>query len=224
MGSWLIAGDFNLIYKEEDKSNGNLDRAMMGRFRRWLNDMALKEIPLQGQKFMWSNRLSSPTLVKLDRVFCSVDWEELFPNCLMQSSASQDSDHCPLILGLHAIKRGKKRFHFEAFRPKLEGFQEAVSTAWASMPSGPFPLISLSAKLKATAKALHCWSDKKVGHVVSQLELAKELLHQLEIAQDNRVLSSEELWLWNNQPQKTLPCFVLPLSNHSPIEVEDWVD
>ncbi|KAL5670088.1 hypothetical protein ACJX0J_022309, partial [Zea mays] len=27
-------GDFNLIYKAEDKNNGNLNRAMMGRFRR----------------------------------------------------------------------------------------------------------------------------------------------------------------------------------------------
>jgi hypothetical protein len=154
MGPWVIAGDFNLIYKEEDKSNGNLDRAMMGRFRRWLNDMALKGIPLHGQKFTWSNGQSSPTLVKLDRAFCSVDWEELFPNCLLQSSALQDSDYCPLILGLHVVKRGKKRFHFEVFWPKLEGFQEAVSTTSASVPSGPCPMISLSAKLKATARAL----------------------------------------------------------------------
>jgi hypothetical protein len=43
LGPWLVAGDFNLIYREEDKNNGNLDRAMMGRFRRWLNDLALKE-------------------------------------------------------------------------------------------------------------------------------------------------------------------------------------
>jgi hypothetical protein len=56
MGPWLIVGNFNLIYKEEGKSNGNLDCAMMGRFRRWLNDMALKEIPLQRRKFTWSNR------------------------------------------------------------------------------------------------------------------------------------------------------------------------
>jgi hypothetical protein len=82
--------------------------------------------------------------------------------------------------------------------PKLEGFQEAVSMAWASVPSVPLPLTSLSAKLKATARVLQNWSDKKVGHVASQLELAKELLHQLEIAQDSRVLSSTELWLWNN--------------------------
>ena len=38
-GPWLVAGDFNLIYKDEDKNNSNLNRAMMGRFRRWVNDI-----------------------------------------------------------------------------------------------------------------------------------------------------------------------------------------
>jgi hypothetical protein len=75
-------------------------------------------------------------LGQLDRVFCSVDWEELFPNYLLQSCTSQDSNHCPLVLGLHAIKRGKKRFHFEGFWPRLVGFQEAVSMDWASAPQG----------------------------------------------------------------------------------------
>jgi exonuclease III len=42
-GPWLIGGDFNLICSEDDKNNQNLDRAMMGRFRRWINDMSLKE-------------------------------------------------------------------------------------------------------------------------------------------------------------------------------------
>jgi hypothetical protein len=59
-------------------------------------------------------------------------------------------------------------------------------------------LLTLSAKLKATTRGLQGWSEKKVGHVASQLELAKELLHQLDIAQDSRVLSSTEIWLHNN--------------------------
>jgi exonuclease III len=29
-GPWVIAGDFNLIYKDEDKNNANYNRAMMG--------------------------------------------------------------------------------------------------------------------------------------------------------------------------------------------------
>lgn len=32
-GPWLIAGDFNLIYKDEDRNNANFNRVMMGRFR-----------------------------------------------------------------------------------------------------------------------------------------------------------------------------------------------
>jgi len=58
-GAWLVAGDFNLIYRDEDKNNGNLNRAMMGRFRRWINDMALTELPLHGRKYTWSSSSSS---------------------------------------------------------------------------------------------------------------------------------------------------------------------
>jgi exonuclease III len=51
-GPWLIGGDFNLIYKDEDKNNSNLNRAMMGRFHRLINDLSLKEVSLVGRKFM----------------------------------------------------------------------------------------------------------------------------------------------------------------------------
>ena len=80
-GPWLVVGDFNLIYRDEDKNNANLNRAMMGRFRRWINDMELSEIPLHGRKFTWTSSFTSasPTLVRLDRMFCSLDWEEQFP-------------------------------------------------------------------------------------------------------------------------------------------------
>jgi hypothetical protein len=50
-----MCGDFNLIYRDEDKSNGHLDRQMMGRFQRFLNDYELKEIYLHGRRYMWSN-------------------------------------------------------------------------------------------------------------------------------------------------------------------------
>jgi hypothetical protein len=33
-----------------------------------------------------------------------------------------------------------------------------------------------------------------VGHIRFQLAMAKEILHRLEIAQDDRILSMNELW------------------------------
>jgi hypothetical protein len=56
----------------------------------------------------------------------------------------------------------------------------------------------------ATAKGLQAWSDKKVGHVESQLSLAREILHQLEIAQDGRALSQEESAMKNMLKKQTL--------------------
>ena len=82
-GPWAVAGDFNLILEAADKNNDRINRRMMGRFRRLLNDLELKEQDLVGRRYTWSNERRTPTLVKLDRWFCSVDWELSFPDCLL---------------------------------------------------------------------------------------------------------------------------------------------
>lgn len=45
---------------------------------------------------------------------------------ILQSQASEISDHCPLVLGLTEGVHGKRRFNFESFWPKIEGFHEAA--------------------------------------------------------------------------------------------------
>lgn len=52
-------------------------------------------------------------------------------------------------------------------------------------------------KLKLVARGLQRWSDRKVGNVKSQLALARGILHQIEIAQGSRELSTAEMWLKN---------------------------
>ena len=194
-GPWMLAGDFNMIYRSEDKSNENINRAMMGRFRRFVNDLELKEIPLLGRRYTWSNERESPTLVKLDRVLCTNDWEEIYNENVLQSHATEMSDHCPLILGLREGIVGKKRFHFESFWPKLEGFYDAVQQSWEGQVICNCPLETISIKLKRLTKALQSWSQKQVGNIKSQLALARHILHRLEMAQDHRALSSDENWL-----------------------------
>ncbi|XP_066333373.1 uncharacterized protein [Miscanthus floridulus] len=82
----------------------------MGRFKRFLGDVEAKEIPLLGRKYTWSNERSSPTLVRLDRAFCCVDWEDIFPDAVLQSSALVVSDHCPLVLGLKRLSRDLQKW------------------------------------------------------------------------------------------------------------------
>jgi hypothetical protein len=70
-GPWMIVRNFSLIYKDEDKNNINYNRPMMGHFRKFIDDLTLKEIQLQRQKYTWSNQQEVVTLVKLDSVLFS---------------------------------------------------------------------------------------------------------------------------------------------------------
>jgi len=88
--------------------------------------------------------------------------------------------------------------------PTLVCFLEVVKDAWDIVQPRTCPLDTLALKLKATARGLQSWSQKKFGHFKSQLLLAKEIVHQLDIAQESRPLQPNELWLRNNLKKHSL--------------------
>jgi hypothetical protein len=49
----------------------------MGRFKSALDRLELRELPLQGRKYTWSNGSDEVTMTKIDQVFCSTSWEEI---------------------------------------------------------------------------------------------------------------------------------------------------
>jgi len=97
-GPWLLCGDFNMIYRAQDKNNDRLDRRCMRRFRRFLSELLLEEIEIQGRRFTWSSETTEPTLVLLDRFFASDGWFALFQNHVVAPLSTDCSDHCPLLL------------------------------------------------------------------------------------------------------------------------------
>jgi exonuclease III len=100
-GEWLIVWDFNLIYKVEDKNNSRLNQCLMGSFKLAIDDLELRELPLQGRKYTWTsavNSQGSATMARIDRIFSTTSWEELFPVAHLHAWASTISDHCPHIL------------------------------------------------------------------------------------------------------------------------------
>lgn len=81
-GPWMITGDFNLMLGTRDNNNDNINRRNIGRFRRFVDEMEIKDVHLHGRSYTWSNERDHPTLVKLDRVLVTVDLErapELLP-------------------------------------------------------------------------------------------------------------------------------------------------
>jgi hypothetical protein len=192
-GEWLLCGDFNLIYKAKDKHNNRLNRRRMGLFKGVLDDLELRELPLHGRKFTWTNGQNEATMTRINCVFCSTSWEEQFPRSHLHARASTLPDHCPLILQGDTAVRKFKGFRFESYWLKLPGFQDVVKQAWGKPLLPTNPIRWLHIKLARTTKALKQWEKSNIGNIKMQLAIIGEVIWQLDQAQERRNLSQTEV-------------------------------
>ena len=190
-GPWLLIGDFNLILHAQDKNNSLIDRRMMRRFKSFVDDNALKELFLHGRNYTWSNERENPMMTKINRAFVSIDRELDHPDCLLQALSTAISDHCPLHLALDDHMGPRRRFRFEKFWVKMDGFLEVVQEAWTCDETITDPFRRLDILLRNTAKALAIWGQKRVGNIKMQLAVANIVILRFDRAQEFRVLMEE---------------------------------
>jgi exonuclease III len=126
----LLAGDFNILRRPEEKSNDNYNPRWPFIFNAIIESLNLREIALSGRQFTWASRRVNPTFEKLDRVLASVDWEQKFPLVTVRTLSRSGSDHTPLLIdsGNHAHLGNKSRFSFELSWFDQEGFYDMVAT------------------------------------------------------------------------------------------------
>lgn len=203
-GPWAIIGDFNLILDEADKSNARVNRRTMRRFRQTVANLQLLDIHLHGRRYTWSNERDQPTLVRLDCVLASLEWEEQFPACHLQALASDASDHCPLLLQTNLNISPKPRFHFEIFWPKFNDYQSVLSQSWVCTDSVSDPIVRLDYKLRNLARELRSWSARRIGIIREQLLMARTIILKLDQASDARALTESERSLRADLKQKCL--------------------
>ena len=165
---------------------------MLARLRAKLNLLELKELYLNGRRYMWSNERRNATLEKIDHVFVSNECDEAYPTRFLLALGTAVSDHCPLMLDLNVDITTRKRFRFEAFWCKAEGSMDVVKMVWTWMPAASNVYLTLPNKLRATAISLQRWSDRRIGNVKFHIAIAMEVIKRLDIAMDLRELSNEE--------------------------------
>jgi hypothetical protein len=194
-GPAIYCGDFNLIYRDQDKNQGAIHRSWMRRFRRVIDDLLLAEVHLHGRLYTWSSERRRPTMERIDRVFTNCAWLDIFPNHYLACLSTDCSDHAPLSLRLDAVPWAKPMFRFEAFWLSMDAFDAVVAAAWSAGLSGADACKSLDFKLRNTAKALRSWSASSIGSVRSQLVMARLVVAELDVAQETRSLDDDELEL-----------------------------
>lgn len=207
-GPWLVLGDFHMILRASEKNNTNINRAMMAKFRSFVDDHELKELYMHGRMFTWSNERNVPTLTKIDRVLTSVDWELAFPDNLLQALSTSVLDHAPLHLSTSMHFSQKKRFRFEVYWTKLEGFEDAIREAWRCDPAIVDPFKRLDTLFRNAAAYFQAWGQRKTGNIKLLMAVANWVIFRMDQVQEVRPLSDLELWL-----RRTLKLVLLGLAS-----------
>ena len=112
---------------------------------------------MHDRRFTWTNERDNPVMTKIDRLLVSVDWELHHSDVLLQALSTNISDHTPLHLTTSAPFCPKRRFRFEMYWTKLEGFEQAVRDAWVCDDTIVDPFKRMDALLRNTAVALQAW-------------------------------------------------------------------
>lgn len=188
---WLVLGDFNLICKAEEKSNTNVNFRLMGQFRNTIDLLEMRDLPLCGKKFTWSNERAGTTLTRIDRMLISNDWELRYPQYQLSPASSAVSDHSPLLLKKMDVKVFKG-FRFEAYWLKLQDIDEVVSLSWNKPLASAEPVRRLHAKLARTALALKRWEKKIKSASNLAFNVENEVIFNLDLAMEERELSEAE--------------------------------
>jgi hypothetical protein len=93
--AWLICGDFNSIRFRNERSGSIFSHKISKKFNAFLDNYSLIEFVLAGRVYTWSNDRS---YALLDRFFCSLSWDNIYPHCMVKDLSRYGSDHYPIIL------------------------------------------------------------------------------------------------------------------------------
>ena len=98
----------------------------MRRFSEIIEDLGLRDIPLQGGPFTWRGGRNNCSMPRIDRFLVSNDWENYFSGVIQTTLPRPISDHCPILLDAGGIRKGPTPFRFEVMWLKVDGFKELL--------------------------------------------------------------------------------------------------
>ena len=164
-GPWCLSGDFNEILSPSERVRGGNITPSMRRFVEIVNELGLRDLPLQRGPYTWSWGRNERSMSRLDRFLVSSDWECQYSKVVQKCLPRPISDHFPILLDSDGVRTGPSPFRFELMWLKFRGFKELLKGWWQNLKfHGSFSYI-LAAKLKALKGILKSWNMEVFGRV-----------------------------------------------------------
>uniref|UniRef100_A0A803NVI6 Autophagy-related protein n=1 Tax=Cannabis sativa TaxID=3483 RepID=A0A803NVI6_CANSA len=176
---WMLIGDLNCIYSQEEKVGG---RRVSDVDTKWLKSFmdTTGGIDLQftGNKYTWQNNRFSGGLIRerLDRALCSPEWLLEYPTAGIRNLPIAISDHAPIIFDSHLFAaKGFIPFRFFEAWSWENSCKKEIVKAWSSR--GDCATEAFIRNINNSKKALLAW--KKTFKRVHEGEI-KDLERRLE--------------------------------------------
>lgn len=183
--------------RSEKWGGGGRSNSQMTAFRQALENCELADLGYRSPKFTWSNSRDSLKFKKerLDRGVANSEWRGLFPEMEVVVETTLCSDHTPLILCLlgENVCRGQKRFRYEAFWQREEGYNEVLKHAWVSTTEFDFSWGDFEAILSRCQKNLVRWQRNRNGSLQENIVCLQRRLHALQGSEDVGVSEETKL-------------------------------
>ena len=122
--SLVFGGDFNEILFPNERLRGGRLSSTMRCFSKILNELGLRDLPLQGGPFYLEGGCDGRLMSRLDRFLVSDDWESQFGNAIQRILPRPVSNHSPILLDNKGVRSGPSPFCFELMWLKFEGFKD----------------------------------------------------------------------------------------------------
>jgi hypothetical protein len=148
-GAWLLAGDFNIARRPDERNNDLFDASLASAFNVVLDHLLLQELPLLDRKYTWSSMREQPTLVRLDWAFINLAWATELCDSTLCSAVRDTSDHVPLVLSATSSVPISPLFRYEKGWAFYDDYRALVENVWQRPCNQVFdPVLRLSKKLK----------------------------------------------------------------------------
>ena len=176
---WCLGGDFNIIRFPEERNREGRISGPMRRFSQIIDDLELKDLPLQGGCFTWKGGMNNQRMARLDKFLVIDDWDVFFGGSYQRLLPGTTFDHSPLLLvGGGVSARGPMPFRFENMWLKADGFKNLIINWWQStkvIGSGSYVLVE---KVKALKSKLRHWNKEEFGRVEDKKKTSlKQVAH-----------------------------------------------
>ena len=101
---------FNVVKTPNERSKGGRISSSMRRFSAVIEDLGLRDLPLQRGPFTWRGGRNNCAKSRLDQFLVSSDWENRFNGVVQCILPRPVSDHFPILLDRGGIRSGPNSF------------------------------------------------------------------------------------------------------------------